>query len=367
MPSNNKFMDRPTPYFEAGFSLIEIMVGLVIGLLATLVITQVFSIFEGQKRSTMGSADAQTNGSIALFNVQRDVQMAGYGLPLFDTINPPLKCDPSPTIAVDHDNDGATANVNVDIFPIRIVDGGTAAGASDSVFVRYGPTPMGGIAVNVITIAANVLGVDNNLGCQNNDVALISNGASCALKRVSDTDLAVDTTHITLLNDATVFPPASGAKVACLGGWNEYQYSISNSQLSRNNVAIVPDIVNIQAQYGISDPIVPGSASNVVTSWVDASVASGFAAPTILNRNRIKGIRVAVVARNGLLEKTAVTTACSSTTAAAPTGLCAWEGTAASPAPVIDLSNDPNWDHYRYRVFETIVPLRNIIWSGNTL
>ena len=31
--------------------------------------------------------------------------------------------------------------------------------------------------------------------------------------------------------------------------------------------------------------------------------------------------------------------------------------------PAIDLSNDPDWEHYRYRVLETIVPLRNVIWA----
>ena len=49
---------------ESGFSLVEIMVGMAIGLLTTLVIMQVFSAFEGQKRSTTGSADAQTSGGL---------------------------------------------------------------------------------------------------------------------------------------------------------------------------------------------------------------------------------------------------------------------------------------------------------------
>lgn len=347
-------MARRTPRFEAGFSLIEIMVGMVIGLLATLVITQVFSIFEGQKRTTMGSADAQTNGSIALFNVQRDVQMAGYGLSLFDTVNPPLRCNPSPTILVNHDYNAATPDIAVDIFPISIVDGGTAAGASDSIYVRYGGTQMGGVAVGVPTITGSSLGVNNNLGCQFDDVALVSNGATCALKRVteSNADLAANTAFITL-NDVTGLSAGAGTKVACLGFWNEYQYSVSNGQLTRNNLPIVPDIVNIQAQYGISDPIVPGLASNVVTSWVSATGA--WAAPTVANRNRIKAIRVAIVSRNGLLEKTDVT----------PSALT-WAGSALTNGP-INLADNTDWKRYRYRVFETIIPLRNMIWSGNTL
>jgi len=100
---------------------------------------------------------------------------------------------------------------------------------------------------------------------------------------------------------------------------------------------------------------------------------------TAANRNLIKAIRVAVIARNAKIEPTAVTAACSSTTAAAPTGLCAWDATSAlpnpivapfiaSPAPAVDLSPaDADWARYRYRVFETIIPLRNVIWSKGSL
>ena len=51
---------------RSGFTLIEIMIGLVIGMLLTLVIIQVMSVFEAQTRTTSGTADAQTNGGIAL-------------------------------------------------------------------------------------------------------------------------------------------------------------------------------------------------------------------------------------------------------------------------------------------------------------
>ena len=65
---------------EAGFTLVELMVGLTIGMLATVVIMQVLSVFEAQKRSTTGTADAQTNGGIALYTITRDLQMAGWGM-----------------------------------------------------------------------------------------------------------------------------------------------------------------------------------------------------------------------------------------------------------------------------------------------
>lgn len=360
------FGNRKMFLHQAGFSLVEILVGLVIGMLATLVIMQVFAAYEGQKRTTMGSADAQTNGSIALFTIQREAQMAGFGLSVFDTVNSPLRCTTSP-LDVDHDGNGATPNIGM--FPLIITDGGAGAGASDSIRIRYstdGASAKSGIAVKITGIASPDVGVDNNLGCNNGDVVMISKGASCVMTRVNDNNLAVDTTHIGLASTAGVTISAS---LACMGAWNQFEYSVVNGQLQRHDASkvdaapIVSDIVNIQAQYGVSAI----ANSNQVTSWVDASGAVWGPAITVADRNRIKAIRVAVVARNGLMEKDNVTFTCSSLTAAAPTGLCAWAGTAGSPAPAIDLSNDANWQRYRYRVYETIIPLRNMVWSRSTL
>ena len=354
-------LNNKIPMRQTGFSLVELMVGLVIGLLATLVIMQVFATFEGQKRTTTGNADAQVNGSIALFTMQRDIQMAGFGLPVFNKQNPPLKCNP--TITVDHDGVGGTPKI--DMFPLSITDGG---GASDSIAVRYSRDDAlsgSGIAVKVLD-ATNPVGVDNNLGCNNGDVVLISAGTACAMTRVNDADLAADTKHITLVSAAGA---SNGASLACMGKWNQYTYAVVNNQLQRNDASsvtptpIVSEIVNMQAQYGISDT----ADNNKVTAWVDASAP--WDTPSVANRNRIKAVRVAIVARNGLREKTDVdgSVACSSLTAANPTGLCAWAGTVGSPAPEIDLSADADWKRYRYRVYETIIPLRNMIWSFNTL
>ena len=65
---------------QRGVTLVELMVGMLIGLLAVIVISQVLLVSEGQSRTTSGGADAQVNGALALYALQRDVQMAGYGL-----------------------------------------------------------------------------------------------------------------------------------------------------------------------------------------------------------------------------------------------------------------------------------------------
>src|SRR5512135_2099464 len=132
---------RPLP---SGFTLVEIMVGLAIGMLATLVIMQVFAVFEAQKRTTTGTANAQTNGNIALYNISRELQMAGYAL--MPTKVSPLDCT---TLTV-----GATGIAGM--FPVTITDGVATAGvsASDSITIRYGTSPMGGVPGPITSVGA---------------------------------------------------------------------------------------------------------------------------------------------------------------------------------------------------------------------
>lgn len=349
-------------FHRAGFTLIELMVGMAIGLLATIIIMQVMSLFEAQRRTTTGSADAQTNGGIALYSIAREVQMAGYSLlPVIDSA---LECTTTTY--------GATGITG--IAPIAITDGvavASVSSASDSITVRYGNSLMGGAIAQISAMVGNAATVGSNLGCAVNDITLVNTGATCALSSATAVSAAgVSPITVTLQNTTGAGP---GAGLACLGSWNEITYAVNPATGNLDRTAVVNGVsstnpsvvgvVNLQAQYGIA----ASANSNQVTQWVDASGGT-WAAPTVANRNRIKAIRVAVVARNAKIEPDVVTAACSSTTAAAPTGLCAWAGSVGSPAPTVDLSQgDANWARYRYRVFETIIPLRNVIWAKDTL
>lgn len=337
---------------QAGVGLVEVMVALVIGLVTVLVIMQLFSVFEGDKRTTMGGADAQTNGGIALYTIKRQAAMAGFGLPVFSTLNPPLLC-----------NNNALAFGGVNLFPIALVDGGNAAGASDRIQIRYGSSTTGGVPVKLVSFV-NPLGVNNSSACQAGDVALVSTGNVCAMTSVT---AVPDATHITLA--ALPVGLTSTSTVACLGRWSQFSYAVNAGRMELTTTVAglatvtpsVDGIVNIQAQYGVSAT----ANSNIVNQWVDATGV--WANPDIATRNRIKAIRVAVVARSDLFEQAPVTNACSALNAPNPTGLCAWAGDNVSPAPAIDLSNDLNWQRYRYKVYETVIPLRNVIWTKGTM
>ena len=359
---------------QLGFSLVELMIGMVIGLLATLAIMQVFGAFEGQKRATSGTADAQTNGSIGIYSIQRDVQLAGYGLPLYDQLAMPLKCN---TTSFDHDGNGTTPELVM--IPITINDGALPTD-SDIVTVRYGSNNNGGIAQTVLNVLpGNIVQVDNNLNCandpnndttpRNNNVFSSTGPADCNATQVNDTNanMLANPTLIGLRSTTNI---TQNTSLACLGVWSQMTFRINNlNQLTRNDVVLLDGIVNMQAQYGISAS--PGSAAtdNKINQWVNATgawVTPGVTSPTCsvanANRNCIKAVRIALVARNGLLEKDIVTTA----------ALTSWDAasanpTTASPAPVIDLTNTPNWNRYRYKVYESIMPLRNMVWTRGRL
>ena len=374
---------QPDNLRSAGFSLIELMVGLVIGLLATLVVLQVFSAFEGQKRTTAGTSDAQTSGNVGLYMIKRELASAGYGLnPIGVQSVPdsPLECS-----TIDYSDSGVTT-----LTPVTITDGGTG---SDTITIRYGTTGDGGSftsVANIGTAGTNIAAVNDNQACKPDDIVLMVSSQTCGLTKTAHSwNPATDTTLIQLTaNPGMGTALNNNTFLSCLGQWKETTFQINpnydptdpnNSQayLAQDGAPVVTGIVNIQAQYGISDT----PQTNKVTHYVDAvdGTAYGNFGPGMSRseRNRIKVVRVAVVARNGLMEKSNVTDAyngkaCSSLTSDSPLGVCAWSGGSSntipiSPAPAIDLSKDPDWRRYRYRVFETIIPLRNVIWYNQTL
>lgn len=342
---------------QSGFTLVELMVGLVIGLLTTMVIMQVFSAFEGQKRSTTGTADAQTNGSIAMMTIQQHVQTAGYGLPMpnSDNLDNSLRCGVLPAFV-----DPVTGDTT-DVFPVEITN--NVANGSDSILVRFSTTALGAVPVDIVNPAnaagAGGLTVTSNMGCADNDIAMIVNGSNCALTKIQDANgSSNDSTHIRLYAAAT---PANSVmangKIACMGNWQDYTFALdaNGTELQLNGQSIVSEVVSMQAQYGVSAT----AGSNDVTSWVDAEGI--WASPNVVTRNRIKAIRIALVLRNNLQEKQING---SNVTTALP---IAWTPMNGSAAPVVDLDHIPNWGVYRYRTFETIIPIRNMLWSKDAI
>src|SRR5437867_8022049 len=62
-----------------GFSMVELLVAMLIGLIGMIIIFQVFEVSEGIKRTTTSGGDAQQNGAVALYVLEHDLRNAGMG------------------------------------------------------------------------------------------------------------------------------------------------------------------------------------------------------------------------------------------------------------------------------------------------
>lgn len=197
---------HPARRRDRGMSLIEILVGVVIGMIGIVVIFQVLAVSEGRKRTTVQGSDAQSAGAIALYSLQRDVQLGGYGFGGAETGQ--LGC-----LVRAHDKDRAAINLNFGLYPVEIVQG--AGGAPDSIRVLWGTS---GQFVTTRAWSNNAAaprltggrgGLDyGDLVVLTGNPANVTPGApktECALIQVTDRS-TVDTTEIGYDADYTVNP-----------------------------------------------------------------------------------------------------------------------------------------------------------------
>jgi type IV pilus assembly protein PilW len=358
--------------FAAGFSLVEIMVAMVVGLIGMIVVFQVFAVFEGQKRTATSGGDAQQNGSLALFAIEREARVAGFGINYATLAGCKVLADDS------------GRSFNFTMSAAQIVDG--AAGAPDTITFVYGNSSALVSSVAIMQpapAAGNIYVVDNPFGIAVGDAAILAEaGKDCTLSTVTaiaSTNLSHDVGSYTDVNG--VAQTARYNKAGGLGVdysiWNvatksggrlfdfgpsptvvTYSLNTTTSQLealyllrSITPTAIVDGIVQLQAEYGKDT-----NNDGVVDAW------NTTLPTTAATWAQVLALRLVIVARSGQPERAVDSQGnptggpCNATTVGPTTGLT-------TNAGVIDLSADANWKCYRYKTFETVVPIRNQIWA----
>jgi type IV pilus assembly protein PilW len=384
--------------------MIELMVAMLIGLIGTVIIFQVFEVSEGIKRTTTSGGDAQQNGAIALYVMEQDLRNSGMGF----NETPYAGCN-----VVGFDSTQTPQNFPVvpntmPMVPV-LIRTGAATTTPDSLSVFYGsqtriasPTT---ITANMDPVRAGTdpLRVMNRFGFREGDLILMLEppppppgvAKSCAIMEVT----GVPTTDSSIVNHdsggytLTWTTPALGktarfnapgglgivyagagtlnaARVFNLGNLYDANaismpvyntYSISSNTLtiasafSANPPAAVADnIVHMRAQYGVDDGGVLGTTAGdgIVDRYVTGTP----------NWRYVLAVRIALVARSALAEKPSTGSVCNTTTDGTGGTLDTrptWSG------GTFDLSADPSWSCYRYKVFETTIPLRNWIWKSS--
>ena len=126
-----------------GFSLVELMVAIVIGMLSMLVVLQVFTTFEEQKRVSTGGSESLEHGAIALNMLASRLGQAGFGVVVPNLLDCLVRASAEPEGAV-----GADSNFMFRLRPAFIDQG--AGGAPDQVSIVFGSSPILG-GVDLIT------------------------------------------------------------------------------------------------------------------------------------------------------------------------------------------------------------------------
>jgi len=382
----------------AGFSLVEIMVGMVIGMLGIIVMMQVFALAEGQKRTTTGGSDATTNGTIALNGLQRDIRQAGFGISDLKTIGCDLLLPNGLTLP-------AMAPVIINPPPALVPVGDAN---TDTLLVFYGnsnSTPQGDLFKNA-NLPSNVYSLTAAPTFKINDYVIAipwaddrlpsSSPATPSIRPAQATScgpllldqviaVAADGKSLSVLTGVPVNHMGFGSLVFNLGSAPKIlAYRILNGNLTRcdffvagvwnscsvatNWTQIAGNIVSMRAQYGRDTSVL--AIVPPVTSTMDGTVDTYDQTTPLLQTvanppgtpttrcgwMRVPAIRLVLVGRSDQYEYDKTQTN-GYVTSTAPT----WMGSAATP---INLTANSEWQHYRYKVFQTVVPLRNVTLQG---
>jgi type IV pilus assembly protein PilW len=427
-----------------GFSLVELLVAMVIGLIGSIIIFQVYAGFEGQRRNTTSGGDATTNMAAATNALEQAGRDAGYGL------NFPTHMGCAAIGWTENANPTVLPHVPGKIYalklmPVNIVrTGNVATGAFESLtFSRntndnsYSVTtlksPMDSGPLDVpppaIPAAATTteapLCLENTYGIKNGDVLVLAEHKTtdtgvkagkitCAVTEVTGMrtdprclkplidhtygsftsgDPLIPGTQYSYFNkpgglgsiadtgavgtaldslDSTLDSPArnapalftfkSGAYVMNLGpkknggvsGFQSTTFTRQNDQLMVSStpgdpgVALVDGIVFMDAQYGSASSPTTTSPTLTYSKLLPETATND---PKISQNTwfSLRTVRLVLITKSSQYDKDYTS----------PAAITVWT------SPLDVTYNIPAGDarHYRYKVVELVIPLRNMFWK----
>lgn len=375
-----------------GVSLVEMMVGIVVGLIIAMAITSSVAAIGKQFRVTGAGASAAESAQLSLAMMERDVRMAGAAL---YSMSFSAMC---PSFNMYRNGVSQNGGQLDKLFPVvRIIDGGSKGSDIVDVMVDEPPPLRNNFGVSVtkempgqsilkvvdprsllsvgdlVFVASinrdvpctriQVTGItgncgDSGVGCQIQFSSITVGGSTdlynpgpntytqepkypigSTVFRMPKTKFAYRRYRVacnSLLRfdfeiDPDTVPADPGANLDC------------GTSLYRNN-ALAAGVVMLKAQYGVA-----AANSDAIP---DDQWKSGAQLTDDLIK-RVKAVRIAVVAQSGEVDVAQVT-------AQAPT---VFGGALTLDLSGLALPSAKTWRNYRYRVHETVVPVRNSTWN----
>jgi type IV pilus assembly protein PilW len=384
---------------QRGFTLIEVLVGLGIGLVGIVVMFRMVALWETSSRSATAGSDTQVSGTLGMYALERDLRQAGMGIGLTDA--------PFLGSQVVADNAGTVVNIPA-LVPVWIQPGGAAP---DRIDILYGDSSFFGGNAPALesgtpgqtqrrdllfrsstatskTLERRGMFRPGDLAVVCGNESALPSSATCHLIEVTSTanpdNLTID--HVagnynSFYAAAPVpsqFNPAGGTGGVFVSGriynmgpnprqnvWSlRADGTLTHSDRLRPALApidVAERVVNLKAEYGLDT-----NGDRLPDTWTSVPPADWT---TLL------AIRTAILVRSKQYE-TSIDPQTNTPFAVTPTNRTpCWaecdiphtfvmtniDGT---PDTFADNTPDPNnWRYYRYRVYERIVPLRNMYWG----
>jgi type IV pilus assembly protein PilW len=405
---------------QSGIGLIEILIALVIGLCVTLAVTSVMSVSEGFKRTSTSVNDINRTGSFAMYQIDKNIRSAGSGfsqLPQFISPSFTFGCKlnasknstqiwPTTTELQAPFQTVVSTLGSYRLAPV-IIGAGLANGGtgSDVIITMSGSAGFGETPSKTMRPAASSIPLANTIGYRANDFLLIieprvpavpAQGATAAIPEVISSCLVeqVSSSYVanaTPLSLAGTYYTATGADRALINysegkipaivvamgakpsfnllgvGANNtlFSYDLLTGDPAAAPNIVADDVLELRAVYGVEE----NAATPGVLTWKKPSVSPYTTAalldgsPAAGERIRsIKAIRIGLIMKSPLKEKLN-----STGTAVSDTSLSLFSDLEASTTGITytrTLSVDEQ--NFRYRVFETLIPIRNLLLSKDT-
>ena len=367
---------------NAGFSLVELLVAIVIGLVLTLAITSVMTRSEGTKRTINSTNDANQNGAYISYVLDRALRSAGsgyaqrwrevFGCRINASLDnaallPRTAALPAPFAGMPQ---------AFRLAPVVVTRGAD----SDVLAVMTGSGGFGENSLRVLpsSVSASELRLPNTLGISGNDLVLLAeDGVGCMLQQVSNGFVGAADQQLPLSGrfysatgtdvNLTAFGVAGDAYAISLGNAvaNAPQFQLigvgdNNTLVSYDilrmtepdeAIPVAEGVVQLRALYGVDNDndgrqdawVDPGAAPWDSASLLDGSVVARD------NLRRIVAVRVGLIIRTSLVERTNVS----------PASITLFSDLGAALEQTRVLSADEQ--RIRHRAVEVTVPLRNIL------
>lgn len=342
---------------QNGLGLIETLVGLALGLIVALAVFQIYATWDGRQRTSVAKAEGLSQGALAAYLLERDLQQAGWGL---SNVGGAANCALQGVTAFN-----AGGVVSPVLLPVQIRN----LGAQDDLVVLYGSSPLR--TLQAILVANGIQGSELTMqqrasgGFVVGDQVLLHDlGANCwlggAIASVNNT-----TDQITL----SAPPPfTTGQRLLSMGPTPSLNQWFVGAQTGNNAAgetalfqlqhllpgaptrAMADGIVQLQAQYGVTD-----GAGGI--NWMPRNQTNANLADPSFDWTTVVAIRFGIVSRSAQFEPPVNGVV---VTPNQPT----WAGGEFTLANIAALQGPTAaWQNYRYQVHEGGVALRNTTWA----